>query len=60
MGLAMGVPGDSIGTLTAADLLRFYADQKEHDESYHSPYRTRKLMVETRRGLARILGDRWK
>lgn len=49
-----------IGTLTAADLLHFYASQKEHDETYQSPLATRRLMVETRRGLARILGDRWK
>jgi hypothetical protein len=52
--------GDPIGTLTAGGLLAFYARQKEKEESYHSPLATRRLMVGGRRGLARILGDRWK
>jgi hypothetical protein len=38
-----------IGTISSADIMKYYSDQKQKEHEYNSPGRTRRLMVQGRR-----------
>ena len=44
-----GDPGKVAGIITAASILRYYSAQKRKEHTYHSPGKTRRIMVQGRK-----------